>query len=100
MRDQALAAVVRHFVNQGATTVTATPDGIDLQGTCLSQGVDLRPGHVKLEKGWYSGYLRVATNEKGVVRSYFSAGDTKRGRFIEKQARAILEKQFSGKVID
>ncbi len=100
VRDQALAAVVRHFVNQGASTVTATPDGIDLQGTCLSHGVDLRPGHVKLEDGWYSGYLRVATNEKGVVRSYFSAGDTKRGRFIEKQARAILGKQFNGKVID
>jgi len=31
-RDRALAAVVAHFVKDGATTQTATDDGIDLQG--------------------------------------------------------------------
>jgi phosphomannomutase len=99
-RDRAMAAVIQHFAGQGAASVTATPDGIDLQGIVLSQGVDLTPGHVKLAPGWYSGYLRIATNEKAVVRSYFSAGDTRSGRRVETETREILENQFSGKVID
>ena len=77
---------------------TATPDGIDLQGTCLSRGVDLETG--KLEPAWYSGYLRIATNEKGVVRSYFSAADTQAGKRVENDTRQILEEKFGGKVID
>jgi phosphomannomutase len=100
VRDQALNAVVRHFLDDGASRVTATADGIDLQGTCLSKGVRLDPGSVSLSAGWYSGYLRIATNEKGVVRSYFSAGETQHGRAIETAARQILEKQFKGTVID
>ena len=99
-RDAALAAVIACFVKDGAATVTATPDGIDLQGTCLSKGVHLDPGHVQLDAGWYSGYLRAATNEKGVVRSYFSAADTTAGKAIENRARAILQTQFKGKIID
>jgi phosphomannomutase len=99
-RDKALASVVEHFVKDGAQTVTATPDGIDLQGTCMARGVRLDPGAVRLDQGWYSGYLRIATNEKAVVRSYFSAGDTHSGKKVENEARQILEKQFSGKVID
>jgi len=99
-RDAALDAVVKHFVADGARTLTATPDGIDLQGTCLSKGVQLQPGHVRLDPGWYSGYLRIATNEKGVVRSYFSAGEDHVGKIVEAQARRILAEQFSGQVID
>jgi len=71
--------------------VTTTPDGIDLQGTCLAKGVQIRPGVANLEKGWYSGYLRIATNEKAVVRSYFSAGDSATGKQVEARARRILE---------
>jgi len=100
VRDRALATVVKHFADQGAAVVTATPDGIDLQGTCLSQGVRLDPGNVHLEPGWYSGYLRIATNEKGVVRSYFSAADTVVGKRVENATRDILVKAFAGKVID
>jgi hypothetical protein len=62
--------------------------------------VRLEPGAVQLDEGWYSGYLRVATNEKAVVRSYFSAGDTASGQRVEGQARQILEKRFAGRVID
>lgn len=99
-RDRALDAVVKRFVSEGASTVTATPDGIDLQGTCLSKGVRLEPGSVGLEAGWYSGYLRIATNEKGVVRSYFSAGDVPSGRRVENEARRILAEEFKGKIVD
>ncbi|MCC6579004.1 MAG: hypothetical protein IT440_01075 [Phycisphaeraceae bacterium] len=100
VRDRAMAAVLDHFTGQGASKVTHTPDGIDLQGTVISKGVDLTPGSVRLDPGWYSGYLRVATNEKGVVRSYFSADDADAGRAIEQQTRAMLERDFRGKVID
>ena len=99
-RDRALASVVQHCVKDGATTVTATCDGIDLEGVFVSKGVALEPGHVRLDAGWYSGYLRVATNEKGVVRSYYSAGETAAGRRIEMQTRRILEESFNGKVIE
>jgi phosphomannomutase len=99
-RDRALEAVVHHFAAAGAQVVTATPDGTDLQGTCLSQGVNLTPGSVKLENGWYSGYLRIATNEKGVVRSYFSAADAAAGGRVQMQTRHLLEGDFAGKVID
>jgi phosphomannomutase len=99
-RDQALAGLIAHFVQDGASTTTATPDGIDLQGTCLAKGVRLDPGSVALEAGWYSGYLRIATNEKAVVRSYFSAGDSASGQQVEARARGILEHDFQGRPID
>ncbi len=99
-RDAAMEAVIRRFVDEGAGVVTATPDGIDLQGTCLSRGVMLDPPDVQLDAGWYSGYLRIATNEKGVVRSYFSAGETASGKRVEDEARRILQREFGGKVID
>jgi phosphomannomutase len=100
VRDEALAAVIRHWVERGASMVTATPDGIDLEGSCLSDGVDLTPGNVKLKKGWYSGYLRIATNEKGVVRSYFSAGAVDTGKPVEQKTREILEEQYGGRRIE
>ena len=55
---------------------------------------------VELKPGWFAGYLRVATNEKGVVRSYFSAGDKEAGGVIEKQAREILGTGFGGVVVE
>lgn len=99
-RDAAMSAVIEHCVQGGASTMTHTPEGMDLEGTVIRQGVDLRPGQVKLAEGWYSGYLRVATNEKSVVRSYFSAGDPRKGKAVEKEAREILGKKFRGRVID
>lgn len=100
IRDKALKAVINHFVDDGAGIATETADGIDLEGTCVNKGVQLDPGSVKLADGWYSGYFRVATNEKGVVRSYLSAGEKRTGDAVEKAARKILEKQFEGKVIE
>ena len=97
-RDRALETAVIFCTGEGAEKTTTTPDGIDLQGTVLNQGVD--PGTGRLEQGWYSGYIRVATNEKGVVRSYFSAGEAETGEKLEREIRAIYEEQFKGEIID
>jgi phosphomannomutase len=97
-RDAALDAVVAHFTAEGASKATATPHGIDLQGACLSRGVRLDRG--ELDAGWYSGYLRIATNERSVVRSYFNAADATAGHRVETEARRILEERFRGRVID
>jgi phosphomannomutase len=99
-RDQAMMAVIQHCAGDGATVTTATPDGIDLEGTCLRKGVVLEPDATRLEDSWYSGYVRVATNEKGVVRSYFSAADPAIGKRVEADARRILGEEFGGRVVE
>lgn len=99
-RDGAMAAVIRHFADEGASTVTATQDGIDLEGTVLSKGVGLDDGRVTLAPEWYSGYLRVATNEKSVVRSYFSTGSPSALNRIESLTRQILERSFAGRTVE
>ena len=96
VRDEALAALVAKFAGEGAATATRTPDGIDLQGTCISRGVSLRQGDVSLSDDWYSGYVRIATNERGIVRSYFSAGERATLERVEKTARCVLENDFRG----
>ncbi len=100
VRDRALSAIVEMLLASGANTVTHTPDGIDLEGTCIAWGVTLSGVDAVLDPNWYSGYLRVATNENAVVRSYFSAGDPSRGRDIESQVRELLEQRFAGRVVD
>jgi phosphomannomutase len=100
VRDQAMAAIVELLQGRGASTVTHTPDGIDLEGTCVAQGVRLEGTKAELAPDWYSGYLRVATNERGVVRSYFSAGDAERGRALEQEVRKLLETRFQGHIVD
>jgi len=99
-RDAAMAAVVEALAHEGASTTTATPDGIDLQGTVVQRGVNVGADGVELEAGWYAGYLRTATNERGVVRCYFSAADTRTGERIEEQTRRLLEQQFNGHAIE
>lgn len=100
VRDQALNAVIRHFSGQGAATATTTPDGIDLLGTVLNHGITGNGEGIHLKNGWFSGYLRIATNERGVVRSYFSAAEAGRLKQIESETRRILAEQFKGQVID
>lgn len=100
VRDRALDAVVDHFAQSGATSVTATPDGIDLEGTVLSSGIEHDDAGIDLKAGWFSGYVRVATNEKSVVRSYFSADRPEDLQRIESEARHLLADTFNGRVID
>jgi phosphomannomutase len=100
VRNRALATAIERFAADGATAQSTTDDGIDLEGTVVNRGVRLGPDGVSLADRWYSGYFRVATNEKGVVRSYLSAGDAAFGRELESRTRDLLERQFHGQVID
>jgi phosphomannomutase len=100
IRDRALATAIASFTADGATTQSATVDGIDLEGTVVNRGVTLGAGSVSLADRWYSGYFRVATNEKGVVRSYLSTGDAEFGRELERRTRSHLQQEFGGQVID
>jgi phosphomannomutase len=99
-RDGAMDAIINSFKREGAHTQTATDDGIDLQGTCLEKGVKLTPGDVKLENGWLSAYIRASTNEKSVLRSYFSTGEAANGQRVETIARDLCGKQFGGKIVE
>jgi len=99
-RDRALNAVIRHFTGQGAASVTTTAEGIELEGIVLSHGVHTNGEGIQLKNGWFSGYLRAATNEKGVIRSCFSAADPQRLRQIESETRQILVGQHNGRIID
>jgi phosphomannomutase len=96
-RDQAFQAVLQHFKDDHAVLVSETEEGIDLLGTVISKGVDLEAG--QLESDWYNGYLRVATNEKSVLRFYLSAGIFDLGRQIEQRIRGILGR-YPGNAID
>jgi phosphomannomutase len=100
VRDAALDRLVEHFKADGAIVADKAEDGSDLQGICLSRGVHLSENRTTLADDWFSGYIRVATNEKGVVRCYFSSGDQALGRTIEQQARQLLEERFAGKVVE
>jgi phosphomannomutase len=99
-RDRALAAAIEQFAADSAVTQSATSDGIDLEGTVVQRGVRLGAGRVALADRWYAGYFRVATNEKGVVRSYLSTGDAAFGRELERRTRDLLERDFHGRVVD
>ena len=100
VRDKAMSKIIAHFKQDGAEITSQSADGIDLQGNVIYKGVNINAGDVELMEGWYSGYIRIATNEKGVLRSYVSTADRTRGEKIVAEVRRILEKEFKGKVID
>jgi hypothetical protein len=98
VRDRALESLVAHFKGLGMEVVTSTPGGEALDGTCVRRGVHLEPGCMKLDDDWLSGYLRVSSNEKAIVRSYFAAGDPAVGKKAESETREILERGFAGQI--
>lgn len=99
IRDRALESLVAHFRRLGMEILTSTPGGEALDGTCVRRGVHLEPGGVNLDDDWLSGYLRVSSNEKTIVRSYFAAGDTAIGKKAESETREILERGFAGQIV-
>ncbi|NWK55079.1 hypothetical protein HW115_05625 [Verrucomicrobiaceae bacterium N1E253] len=96
IRDRAMAAILSFFEQTGSTMATETPEGIDLGGVVIYNGVEITNSGIKLNENWYSGYIRIATNEKGVVRSYISSANHTLGKDIETELRRILENEFNG----
>lgn len=100
LRDEALDDLVGRFRADGAECLTQAPDGTDLEGTVVRAGVQFEDGDMRLKPGWYSGYIRVSTTERGIVRCYFSADDVDHIVQVERTARGILGEQFPGQPID
>jgi len=99
-RDQALAAVIAFFGNEQAELTTKSETGIDLEGTVVYKGVKRMHEVIQLEKSWYAAYVRTATNEKGIVRSYISSSDSSFGENIRDRVVHILKNDFSGSEIE
>jgi phosphomannomutase len=96
-RDEALSACLQCFRDDGADVISRTPDDVELMGFHVCKGIDPQTG--ALDAGWYQGYLRVATNEKAVLRSYVSAGDQKVGRGWENRIKEKLTAR-GGRMVD
>ena len=98
--DYAMDEVIRLLGAEGAKTVSETSDGIGLGGTQVSTGVRLEPGNIALEPGWYSGYLRSSTNERAVLRSFFTADDAETGKRIAAEVTQLLKERYHGKQVE
>jgi len=99
-RNQALNAVLKFFESENAVLATQSESGIDLEGTVVYKGVLNYDGVITLEKKWYAAYVRTATNEKGVVRSYISSSDSVYGEKIKDNIIKILKYEFEGVEIE
>ncbi len=100
IRDQAMTAVIELFKNDQASLTTHSENGDDLEGTVVYKGVVHQSGTINLTDGWYAAYIRTATNEKGVVRSYISSGNRKVGKALQEKIVRLLKDQYNGKEID
>jgi phosphomannomutase len=99
-RDEAMAALIGFFETEKANLSTKSENGIDLEGTVVYKGVGIDKGNVTLENRWYAAYIRIATNEKGVVRSYVSACESGYGEEIKNTIIQILKMRFNGQEIE
>ena len=100
IRDLAMNAVIEIFENDQAQLTTHSENGDDLEGTVVYKGIERQSGKIILNDDWYAAYVRTATNEKGVVRSYISSGDNRIGRALQDQIIRLLTAQFNGKEIE
>ena len=94
------SAVIDFFRKEGAMIKSATDDGIDLEGTVFYMGMEIKDGKMYLGEKWYSAYIRTATNEKGVVRSYISAADTGLGESVKQQVVRLLKEVHNGTEVE
>jgi hypothetical protein len=95
-----MRAVIALFEKDGAVLTTHSENGDDLEGTVVYKGVESANGKVALHQKWYSAYIRTATNEKGVVRSYLSSCDHQVGKMLQEKIVRILTDNFRGKEIE
>lgn len=95
-RNKAIEAVIALFKNENAVMSNQSEDGIDLEGTVVYKGVHIENGTFTIDTLWYSAYVRSATNEKGIVRSYISACNSVFGGIIKNKIYQILQVEFGG----
>ena len=100
IRDNAMSAVIEIFENDHARLTTHSENGDDLEGTVIYKGISTDSGKMELEKEWYAAYVRTATNEKGVVRTYISACDRNVGFGLQEKIVRLLADKFKGKEIE
>lgn len=100
IRDQAMNDVISFFENDNARITTFSENGDDLDGTVVYKGVELQAGKMILTDNWYAAYVRTATNEKGVVRSYISSCTIEVGLRIKGKIDKLLKEKFEGKEIE
>ena len=99
-RDRALAAALARLVSLGAAVRDRTDDGQDLGGTAVAIRVTETPDGLDVADDWVSGFLRVATNEKAVLRTYLSADRAATGQALEREVLGNLTGEFGGRVVD
>ena len=100
LRDQAMNTVISLFKRDNAQMTTHSENGDDLGGTVIYKGIELQPGKIILKEVWYAAYIRTATNEKGVVRSYISSCNIEVGLKLREEIGRLLREQFDGLEID
>lgn len=100
VRDEAMLAVINLFESDGAKLTTHSENGDDLEGTVVYKGVDLQDRKMKLQDNWYAAYIRTATNEKGVVRTYISSCNSLVGQSLQHEIVSLLKEKFDGKEIE
>jgi hypothetical protein len=100
IRDKAMNGVISIFKNDQSKLVTHSENGDDLEGTVVYKGVDHHHGKINLRDDWYAAYIRTATNEKGVVRSYISGCNSQVGKALQEKIVRLLTDQFNGKEIE
>ncbi|MEI7524391.1 MAG: hypothetical protein WCJ95_08690 [Mariniphaga sp.] len=100
VRDQAMNAVIQLFESDEARLTTHSENGDDLEGTVVYKGIEQQSGTITLHDDWYAAYVRTATNEKGVVRSYISSCDNRVGKALQEKIVSLLTSQFNGKEIE
>jgi len=100
IRDKAMNAVITFFQDDQARLTTHSENGDDLEGTVVYKGLEFQSGKINLTEVWYAAYVRTATNEKGVVRSYISSCNIKAGEKLRERIVLLLKEQFGGKEIE
>ena len=100
VRDNALKSIVQRFTGLGAKIITHTSEGIDLQGIMVLYGINPESLILEIQDRWFTGYFRIATNEKSVARFYLSARNAEDCRNYEKMIRDTLENEYNGIAVD
>jgi len=98
IRDKAMEEVIDHFIDKNAEIRSESFEGVDLQGTIVSSGIDLETGALKAADKWYCGYFRVSTTEEKIFRSFLTFGNADIGKILECEIIEICQKHAGREV--